>query len=82
MPEITDCLINLIIEYGAMDWTVTEAADYGLRLDKHLAQRLPDLSRTRVQDLIKEGHITLNGRTVKAGAILKHGDAIHVTIPE
>ena len=65
-----------------MDWTVTEAADYGLRLDKHLAQRLPDLSRTRVQDLIKEGHITLNGRTVKAGAILKHGDAIHVTIPE
>ena len=65
-----------------MDWTVTEAADYGLRLDKHLTQRLPDLSRTRLQDLIKEGHITLNGRTVKAGAILKQGDAIHVTIPE
>ncbi|MBL9130324.1 MAG: RluA family pseudouridine synthase [Verrucomicrobiaceae bacterium] len=65
-----------------MDWTVTDAADFGLRFDKHLAQRLPDLSRTRVQDLIKDGHITLNGRTTKAGAILKAGDAVHVTIPE
>lgn len=65
-----------------MHWIVTEAADYGLRLDKHLAQRLPDLSRTRIQDLIKEGYVTLNGRTVKAGAILKQGDAIHLTIPE
>ena len=65
-----------------MEWTLTEAADCGLRLDKHLTQRMPDLSRTRLQDLIKEGHITLNGRSVKAGAILKAGDAIQVTIPE
>jgi 23S rRNA pseudouridine1911/1915/1917 synthase len=82
MPEITDCLINLNIEYETMDWTVTEATDHGLRLDKHLTQRLPDLSRTRLQDLVKEGHITLNGRHTKAGVILKQGDAIHVTLPE
>lgn len=65
-----------------MDWTVTEATDHGLRLDKHLTQRLPDLSRTRLQDLVKEGHITLNGRHTKAGVILKQGDVIHVTLPE
>ncbi len=82
MPEITDCLINLNIEYETMDWTVTEATDHGLRLDKHLTQRLPDLSRTRLQDLVKEGHITLNGRHTKAGVILKQGDVIHVTLPE
>ena len=82
MPEITDCLINLNIEYELMDWTVTEASEHGLRLDKHLTQRLPDLSRTRLQDLIKEGHITLNGRHTKSGVILKQGDVIHLTLPE
>jgi 23S rRNA pseudouridine1911/1915/1917 synthase len=65
-----------------MDWTLTEPHEAGLRLDKHLALRLPELSRTRLQDLIKEGHITLNGRSTKAGALLKLGDAIHITIPE
>ncbi|MBK8093283.1 MAG: RluA family pseudouridine synthase [Verrucomicrobiaceae bacterium] len=65
-----------------MDWIVTETSDCGLRLDKHLAQRLPDLSRTRIQDLIKDGHITLNARSTKSGAILKMGDGIHITIPE
>jgi 23S rRNA pseudouridine1911/1915/1917 synthase len=65
-----------------MDWIITESADSGQRLDKHLAQRLPEMSRTRLQDLIKDGHITLNGKATKAGAILKAGDAIHVTVPE
>lgn len=67
---------------GLMDWTLTDSADSGQRLDKHLAKKLPEMSRTRLQDLIKDGHITLNGKATKAGAILKIGDAIHVTVPE
>ena len=61
---------------GLMDWTLTDSADSGQRLDKHLAKKLPEMSRTRLQDLIKDGHITLNGKATKAGAILKTGATI------
>lgn len=65
-----------------MEWTITETSDQGERLDKYLARRLPELSRSRLQDLIKSGHATLNGTPTKAGVALKLGDAIHITIPE
>ena len=31
------------------------------RLDKYLVSRLPDLSRSRLQSLIKEGQVKVNG---------------------
>lgn len=65
-----------------MDWIITAQEDLGLRLDKYLTGRLPELSRARIQDLLKDGHITLNGRPAKASATLKSGDAIVVFIPE
>ena len=65
-----------------MDWIITEQSDIGQRLDKHLTGRLTDLSRSRLQDLIRDGHITLNGRPTKASISLKPGDAISVIIPE
>jgi 23S rRNA pseudouridine1911/1915/1917 synthase len=40
-----------------------------------------DLSRSRVQSLIDEGNVLLNGSRPKASARLKAGDAIDVTIP-
>ena len=40
------------------------------------------MSRSRLQDLIKEGHATLNGKAVKAGATLKCGDAVSLTVPD
>lgn len=40
------------------------------------------MSRSRLQDLIKEGHATLNGKPAKAGATLKCGDAVSLTVPE
>lgn len=52
------------------------------RLDAFLAKELPDLSRSRIQDLIKEGHIRLNGRQVKAKTKLEPADRITVNIPE
>ncbi len=65
-----------------MDWTITEQQESGQRLDKHLTGRLPDLSRARIQDLLRFGHITLNGRSAKASATVRAGDALSVTIPE
>lgn len=65
-----------------MDFTFTaEATERGGRLDKFLAARLPDLSRSRIQALIKEGHVTVNGRATKASADVESGDAISGTIP-
>ncbi|MFC5454836.1 RluA family pseudouridine synthase [Prosthecobacter fluviatilis] len=65
-----------------MDWTITETLDIGDRFDKHLTRRLPEMSRSRLQDLIKEGHAKLNGKAVKAGVALRCGDVVSITIPE
>ncbi len=65
-----------------MDWLITETIDIGDRFDKHLTRRLPEMSRSRLQDLIKDGHATLNGKAVKAGATLRSGDAVSLTVPD
>jgi len=52
-----------------------------IRLDKYVCQQLPELSRSRVQRLIADGHITVNGRPAKPGLKLNTGDRIKVTIP-
>jgi len=54
----------------------------GDRLDAYLAKELPDLSRSRIQALIKDGHITLNGAKVKARTALKPADQVEINIPE
>jgi len=52
------------------------------RLDKYLAQELPDISRSQVQRLIGEGYILLNGtQPVKNGVFLKKDDHITVYLP-
>ncbi|MCU0698480.1 MAG: RluA family pseudouridine synthase [Myxococcaceae bacterium] len=43
-------------------------ADRGVRVDRLLAQRLPHLSRSRLQQLIAEGLVTHGGAPVKASA--------------
>lgn len=52
------------------------------RLDSYLAERLTDMSRSRIQSLIKSGDVTVNGAKTKAGYILTSGDTIDVNIPE
>ena len=51
------------------------------RLDKYICERHPELSRTQVQRLIAEGHITVNGNTTKSGHRLNIGDRLKVVIP-
>lgn len=53
----------------------------GGRLDVYLPARLSDFSRSRVQALIDDGNILLNGSRPKASTKVKAGDLIEVTVP-
>ena len=48
----------------------------GERFDKVVAEKLTDISRSRIKDLISNGQILLNGEKVKAGEIVKSGQEI------
>ena len=54
----------------------------GTRLDQYLAAQLPELSRARIQALIKEGEITVNGKATKAKTPVERNMRIEVSIPE
>ena len=56
-------------------------AGEGGRLDRFVAARLADLSRTTVQRLVDDGFITLNGSICKASDKVGPGDAIVVRVP-
>src|SRR5918996_4142792 len=51
------------------------------RLDVFLANREPALSRSALQRLIAEGHITINGLSVKPSQKIRPGDRILMEIP-
>ncbi len=54
----------------------------GLRLDRGLAEQLPDLSRSRLQQLIRQGQVWLNGQPcLDKNRPLQAGDQIEVRIP-
>ncbi len=52
------------------------------RLDKVLTQRLATVSRVKVQQLIKEGHVTVNGKPGKASLRLESGDLVVVQLAD
>lgn len=52
------------------------------RLDKYLVTCLPDFSRTRLQGLIKDGYVTVDGETIrKTGKTLEMGSLVQVRVP-
>ncbi len=52
------------------------------RLDVFLCHREPDISRTRIQQLIELGRIRLNTTVVKPSQIIKPGDRIIMDTPQ
>ena len=52
------------------------------RLDKFLNDQLPDLSRSRIQKLIKAGLATVNGQAVPVHHFLKTNDKIEIEVKE
>jgi len=57
-----------------------ERAEEGVRLDVALARRLPGVSRTRLQRLVRDGFATVNGRETRPGRALAAGDAVEVLL--
>jgi 23S rRNA pseudouridine1911/1915/1917 synthase len=53
----------------------------GTRLDVYIVERYPHISRSRIQRLIKDGYITVNGRPAKEGLKLRDGDRVQASIP-
>ncbi|HEX7875216.1 MAG TPA: RluA family pseudouridine synthase [Sphingobium sp.] len=56
-------------------------AQAGLRLDKALADLLPDLSRERLKALIVEGQVTAAGKSLNPSMKVALGQAFAITVP-
>lgn len=52
------------------------------RIDAYLAQQFPNLSRSRIQSLLKQGLITVDDTMVKPSCELVGGESITLLIPE
>jgi 23S rRNA pseudouridine1911/1915/1917 synthase len=66
-----------VLEAPQFTITITDA-DVGLRLDRVVATHCAEVSRTRVQELIEQGLILLNGRSTKDSQKVHTGDVIEV----
>ena len=61
---------------------VVVAGEYaGWRLDRYLAAVLPELSRSRLQALIRAGEVQLEGKTVRTREIVDRGNIVTLRIP-
>lgn len=52
-----------------------------MRIDLHLVRALPELSRSRIQQLIRAGFVRLNGATIRPHQLVRTGDQIELTNP-
>ncbi len=53
----------------------------GVRLDKYVAEECPELSRSYIQRLIGNGHVTVNNCVAKGSLKLNIGDRIVLVVP-
>ncbi len=47
-----------------------------MRIDRHLVTALPELSRSRIQQLIRSGSVRLNGAITRPHQLVRTGDQI------
>jgi 23S rRNA pseudouridine1911/1915/1917 synthase len=63
-----------------LQWTV-DADGAGSRLDRFLAARCPEFSRSRLQDFIRGGSVTVGSATAKPSTVLEMGDMVELLVP-
>ncbi len=61
---------------------IVEDGSQGERLDVFLEAMDPDLTRSRIQNLIRDGLVTVNGSVKKTGYKVRTGDRILEEVPE
>jgi 23S rRNA pseudouridine1911/1915/1917 synthase len=59
---------------------ITASGDAGRRLDLFLAERVAQLSRTRIQELIGEGLVLVGGRIAKSSHRISAGEVIEIKV--
>ncbi len=77
MPREIHVLEDLEPEAGIRSF-IAEAAAAKMRVDAYLAKALPHISRGRVQLLIENGQVTVNGSIAKASHKLRGGEQIDI----
>lgn len=71
-----------IASQDVMEWTVDKQYA-GERIDKFITEALEeDVSRTLVQQWVKDGHVKVNKKTIKSNYKLSEQDVIMLQIPE
>jgi 23S rRNA pseudouridine1911/1915/1917 synthase len=59
-------------------WLQSTSADRGKRIDQFLRERLPQYSRSRLQDWIEQGRVLVDGLPEKRSYLLKGAERIHI----
>jgi 23S rRNA pseudouridine1911/1915/1917 synthase len=65
-----------------MEQFIAETADKNLRLDHFLTVKVPHLSRSRLQALVKDGHVKVNGEQAISKHKLREGEVVTIEEPE
>jgi 23S rRNA pseudouridine1911/1915/1917 synthase len=60
---------------------VVEPPSEGVRVDRFLVDHLPDYSRGRIQKLIEDSNVTVDGRLIRASERLHVGQRVTVQLP-
>jgi 23S rRNA pseudouridine1911/1915/1917 synthase len=79
---VDDLPLRLDFEQGEERAFEVGKEDAGERLDRFLAPRLAEFSRSAVQRLIRASAVRLNGAPARASAKVKVGDRIEVDVPQ
>ena len=58
------------------------AQNSNIRLDIFLTENLPEISRAKIQELVKKGFIKVNDKKSKCSYLVQIGDIIKIEIPE
>ena len=70
------------VQHRRREKVVIAGEDAGERLDRVLAARIADLSRSRLKALILAGAVAIGGRTIRdPGHRVNAGDAVMVDVP-
>jgi 23S rRNA pseudouridine1911/1915/1917 synthase len=75
--------MKIIVEntQGKRSSYLAETTDINLRIDSFLSAKNLDLTRSRIQALIRDGHIKVNNSYVKTSYRLRAGDSIELILP-
>jgi 23S rRNA pseudouridine1911/1915/1917 synthase len=80
-PPISPVQSARELAHDVRELLVPESLD-GARLDKAVAQLLPDFSRARVKRAIELGAVRVNGRRVPKGGTVAKGDAVRIDVAQ